>query len=130
MVTYVRAMGVRRVIRCDDGRVTRFRWIGASIAVMAIVAMVTTPAAHVGATTPPTTEVPNGGPVATNDLLPENNNLDNCVGTAESANCGSKARADGHTYLVFLALAAGLTFIGWRIARGVRIRDRAHDPAP
>lgn len=130
MVTYVDAMGVRRGIRCDDDRVTRFRWIGASIAAMAIVAMLSTPAAHVEATTPPTTEVPSSSPVATNDLLPANNNLDDCIGTAEPANCGSRGRADGHTYLVFLALAAGLAFIGWRIARGVRIRDRAHDPTP
>ena len=43
---------------------------------------------------------------------------------------GSKARADGHTYLVFLALTAGLAFIGWRIARGVRARDKTHEPVP
>ena len=55
------------------------------------------------ATAPPTTVVSNPVPIATNDLLPQNNNLGNCVGLAESANCGSKARADGHTYLVFLA---------------------------
>lgn len=128
MVTYVSAMGVRRGFQCDDGQVTRFRWIGAAIAAMAFATMVTMPAAHVEATAPPTTEVANTAPVATNDLLPENNNLSDCIGTAEPANCGSRARADGHTYLVFLALAAGLTFIGWRIARGVRTRDRAHDP--
>jgi hypothetical protein len=68
-------------------------------------------------------------PTATNDLLPDANNLNDCVGTAEPANCGSRARADGHTYLVFLALAAGLGFIGWRISRGVRARDRATKPA-
>ena len=65
-----------------------------------------------------------------NDLLPENNDVSNCVGTVESANCGSKARADGHTYLVFLALTLGLAFIGWRIARGVKARDAAHEPSP
>jgi len=92
--------------------------------------MVTMPTEHVAATAPPSTAVPDTGPTATNDLLPENNSLDDCVGTAEPANCGSRARADGHTYLVFLALAAGLTFIGWRIARGIRVRDRAHDPMP
>ena len=75
------------------------------------------PSMHAVATTPPI------APPVTNDLLPDNNDVGNCVGTVESANCGSKARADGHTYLVFLALAAGLTFIGWRIARGVKARD-------
>ena len=84
------------------------------------------PSSIVAATAPPSTEAP----VVTNDLLPQNNDVNNCVGTVESANCGSKARADGHTYLVFLALTLGLAFIGWRIARGVKARDTAHDPAP
>jgi hypothetical protein len=94
------------------------------VAVAAMAAMV--PSSNVTATAPPTTEAP----VVTNDLLPQNNDVTNCVGTVESANCGSKARADGHTYLVFLALTLGLAFIGWRIARGVRARDAAHEPAP
>ena len=85
------------------------------------------PSVHVVATVPP------NAPPVTNDLLPQNNDVGNCVGTVESANCGSKARADGHTYLVFFALAAGLTFIGWRIARGVKARDAVTSgggPAP
>jgi hypothetical protein len=72
-----------------------------------------------------TTTVDASTPLAANDLLPDNNNLTNCVGTVERANCGSKARADGHTYLVFLALALGMGFIGWRITRGIRARDRS-----
>ena len=92
------------------------------------------PSTNVAATAPPTTEAPTEAtteaPIVTNDLLPENNDVTNCVGTVEQANCGSKARADGHTYLVFLALTLGLAFIGWRIARGVKTRDAAHDPAP
>jgi len=91
------------------------------------------PAGHVAASAPPTTTPPSpstteSGPVATNDLLPEKNDLGNCVGTLESANCGSRARADGHTYLVFLALVAGLVFIGWRISKGVRAREAASRP--
>jgi hypothetical protein len=99
--------------------------------IVALVIVATTvlvlPAATVGASPPPTTP-PTAGPVVTNDLLPENNNVTNCIGTAEPGNCGSKARADGHTYLVFLALVVGLGFIGWRIARGVKARDAAHNP--
>ena len=99
---------------------------------LAVIAMA--PSAHATAnapqTVPPTTQAPGTEPLATNDLLPQQNDLGNCVGTVESANCGSRARADGHTYLVFLALAAGLTFIGWRIARGVRARDNARSQAP
>ncbi|MGZ4766663.1 MAG: hypothetical protein ACXVH5_10190, partial [Ilumatobacteraceae bacterium] len=98
----------------------------AAVAVAAVaIASAAGPSVSAAATAPPTTIVSNAGPIATNDLLPDNNNLGNCVGLAESANCGSKARADGHTYLVVLALAAGLTFIGWRVGRGIRARDRA-----
>jgi hypothetical protein len=93
--------------------------------VLAIALIAAGPALHASATTPPTTP-----PVVTNDLLPENNDVNNCVGTVEQANCGSKARADGHTYLVFLALALGMGFIGWRIARGVKARDQANQAAP
>ncbi|MEP7115077.1 MAG: hypothetical protein ABI862_17570 [Ilumatobacteraceae bacterium] len=93
---------------------------------MAIALMAATPSPSAVATAPPATTSTDSAPPVTNDLLPENNDVTNCIGTVESANCGSKARADGHTYLVFLALAAGLTFIGWRIARGVRARDSAH----
>jgi hypothetical protein len=94
------------------------------ICVVGLLLTAMAPSMHAVATTPPI------APPVTNDLLPENNSLDNCVGTAERANCGSRNRADGHTYLVFLALAAGLGFIGWRIARGVRARDNAHEPTP
>jgi hypothetical protein len=89
----------------------------------------TLPSAHIQATAPPDTVVADNAPLATNDLLPDQNNLGDCVGTNEPGNCGSKARADGHTYLVFLALAAGLGFIGWRVGRGVKARDRASKPA-
>ena len=103
--------------RCDDDRVTRL-W---RICALAIVLFAAGPTLHASATTPPT--IP---PVVSNDLLPEKNDINNCIGTVEQANCGSKARADGHTYLVFLALTVGMTFIGWRIARSVKARDQAH----
>jgi hypothetical protein len=92
------------------------------LCVLAIALMAMAPAVHATASTPPPAPPPT---TVFNDLLPENNPVSNCVGTAEQANCGSKARADGHTYLVFLALTGGLTFIGWRIARGVRAGDAA-----
>jgi hypothetical protein len=64
--------------------------------VLALVLIAAGPTLHASATTPPTTP-----PVVTNDLFPDNNDVTNCVGTVQQANCGSKARADGHTYLVF-----------------------------
>src|SRR6185295_10289344 len=97
-----------------------------TITVMAAT-VVTIPSTRIGATAPSTTESTSppstvqpssGDPIANNDLLPDSNDVTNCIGTAEQANCGSRARADGHTYLVFLALTLGLAFIGWRIARG------------
>jgi hypothetical protein len=94
------------------------------ICVVALLLTTASPSSHAVATEPPT------APPVTNDLLPENNDVTNCIGTAEQAGCGSKARADGHTYLVFLALTGGLVFIGWRIARGVRARDKARDTVP
>jgi hypothetical protein len=116
--------GARRAGRCDDDGVTTL-W---RTCVLAIALMAAIPTTHVVATAPPPTTPAETGPPVTNDLLPENNDVTNCIGTVEQANCGSKARADGHTYLVFLALAAGLTFIGWRIARGIRARDATHKP--
>ena len=107
--------------RCDDGPVTRL-W---RICAVALLALATAPALHADATVPPTNP-----PVVTNDLLPQNNDVTNCIGTVEQPNCGSKARADGHTYLVFLALTLGLVFIGWRVARGIKARDASHDRAP
>jgi hypothetical protein len=109
----------RRGARCDDDPVTKL-W---RICLVGLLLTAMAPSMHVDATAPATP--PPSAPPVTNDLLPENNDVTNCVGTVEQANCGSKARADGHTYLVFLALAAGLTFIGWRIARGVKARDAA-----
>ena len=71
-----------------------------------------------------------GRTVVTNDLLPENNDVTNCIGTVEPANCGSKARADGHTYLVFLALIAGLAFIGGASLAACAPRDNANKSVP
>jgi hypothetical protein len=102
-----------------------WRILIAAIAVMTMGAAA--PAALAQATVPPTTTgTTTEAPPSTNDLIPDNNDVTNCIGTVEQANCGSKARADGHTYLVFAALAVGMAFIGWRIARGVRARDAAH----
>ncbi|MEP7203078.1 MAG: hypothetical protein ABI894_10735 [Ilumatobacteraceae bacterium] len=109
-----------------------WRVLAVGIALMAVMALgaIAAPAPRIAATaaTVPATTV--DAPPVTNDLIPTNNDATNCIGTVEQANCGSKARADGHTYLVFAFLAAGMGFIAWRIARGVRARDAAHQPTP
>jgi hypothetical protein len=101
-----------------------------AVALAMTAAVASAASAHVVMAAPPSTVPTDPAPPATNDLLPENNDVDNCVGTLESANCGSRARADGHTYLVFAALVGGLGFIGWRIGRSVRARDRAGNAGP
>jgi hypothetical protein len=122
IAAYIAGDVSQRRARCDDGGVTKL-W---RICVVTIALMATAPAVHAAASTPP----PAPPTTVFNDLLPDNNSVSNCVGTVEQANCGSKARADGHTYLVFLALAAGLSFIGWRIARGVKAGDAARESTP
>ncbi len=115
---------------CDDDPVRRLGLIVLAITAVGTVMTTTTTRASAPPTTASTGAPSTQEPTATNDLLPDNNDLTNCVGTVERANCGSRARADGHTYLVFLALTLGLAFIGWRIARGVRARDNAHQSSP
>ena len=113
---------------CDDGCVKRWSRLLVAVIAVALVAIPGRVAASGSASSsvpPPTT--PGSGPVASNDLLP--NDVNSCVGTVERANCGSRARADGHTYLVFAFLTAGLAFIAWRISRGVRARDTARGTA-
>lgn len=70
------------------------------------------------------------GPTGTGDdanpFLPERD-LGDCIGTVQRPGCGSDARGGWRQYLVMLVLVAGVAFIGWRIARGVRARDRALD---
>ncbi len=70
--------------------------------------------------TPPSEPAP---PVS-NDFIPKDQNLSDCVGTLERAGCGSSNKGGYHFYLVMLALAGGLTVIGWRITRSVKSRDR------
>ncbi len=64
-----------------------------------------------------------GTGLATNDFIPDAENVSSCVGTNEGPNCGSKSKGGYHLYLVFAALAGGVGFIGWRVSRGIRARD-------
>lgn len=76
----------------------------------------------------PTTSQP---PVVTdNEFLPENRDITDCVSAVPKPGCGSKARGGWRQGLVALALLAGLCFIGWRIAKGVRRPARSHPGTP
>jgi hypothetical protein len=67
------------------------------------------------------------GEAAGNEFLPEDKNLSDCVGLVERPGCGSDARGGWPMVLAFAVMASGLTFIGWRIVRGLR---RAGAPPP
>ena len=60
---------------------------------------------------------------ANNDFIPENQNLSDCIGALERPNCGSDAKGGWRQYLVLGVLGAGIAFIGWRIAVGIKARD-------
>jgi len=64
-----------------------------------------------------------GDGMADNDFLPEGEQLSACVGAVERPNCGSSAKGGWRQYLVLGVLLLGLTFIGWRIRKGVKARD-------
>jgi len=64
----------------------------------------------------------------TNDLIPVDRNLEDCVGLLPRPNCGAERKADAHMYLAFAVLMLGMAFIGWRIVVGVRKRDREAQP--
>jgi hypothetical protein len=60
-------------------------------------------------------------PVPTvSEFYPEDNNLSDCLGLVERPGCGSEARGGWRQTAVFVALAAGMAFIFWRISVGVR----------
>jgi hypothetical protein len=80
--------------------------------------------AAVAQTTP--TEPP---PVTENPFLPENENVTDCLSTLPQPSCGSQNRGGWIQWTVFGVVVLGLAFIGWRVARAVRARDRASDPA-
>ena len=63
--------------------------------------------------------------VADNPFIPENRNLGDCVSSLPRPDCGSDARGGPLQYATFAVLLSGVGFIGWRIARGVRQKDRA-----
>ena len=64
-------------------------------------------------------------PIATNDFIPENANIGDCVSSLPRPGCGSESRSDTGQLLTFGVLLAGTVFIAWRIVRSVRQRESA-----
>ncbi len=48
-----------------------------------------------------------------------------CIGAVERPNCGSESKGGWRLYLTLGVLIAGMSFIGWRVVRGVRANDSA-----
>ena len=74
-----------------------------------------------------TTTVPAGATPTSIDtsFYPEGNvNLSDCLGSLERPGCGSKARGGWRMGLTFAILAVALVFIGWRLVRAWKRRDR------
>jgi len=59
-------------------------------------------------------------PITVSDFYPEDSNLSDCLGLVERPGCGSEARGGWRQTMVFVALAAGMAVIFWRISVGVR----------
>lgn len=83
-------------------------------------------AAPLLASVPPVTADP--ASIGTNPFIPEDANIGDCVSSVPRPQCGSDQQGGWHQYLTMLVLLLGTVFIGWRIARGVRSRDRSMTP--
>ena len=69
---------------------------------------------------PPTPPPATPRPVATNDFLPEDRGLSDCISAIPKPGCGSEARGGWRQTLVLVTILAGLTLIVWRIVVGAR----------
>jgi hypothetical protein len=58
-------------------------------------------------------------------LLPKREDVADCYSSLPPPDCGSEARGGTGQFYAFGAMMLGMVFVGWRIARGVRRRDRA-----
>jgi hypothetical protein len=138
-----RAGGHHRIVRADATGVTernrgtgRLQWHDGAVRIrVALVALVLSfgfggphlAAATTDTTSPsPVTETPatDAPPATDNEFIPENVNIGDCLSSMPRPNCGSKNRTGTGTLLTFGVLMAGTAFIGWRISRSVRARDR------
>ena len=71
---------------------------------------------------------PTPPPSTFNVFYPEERPITDCLNNSiPLPNCGSEARGGWEQTTIFVALLAGLGFIGWRISRIVRGNRRALD---
>ncbi|HEX6658427.1 MAG TPA: hypothetical protein VF065_10120 [Ilumatobacter sp.] len=82
---------------------------------------------------PPTEAPPSTVPDPTiNEFIPEERAISDCISAVPKPGCGSESRSDWHQWLVFIALAGGMAFVGWRVVAGLRKQrtepDRSQAP--
>ena len=77
------------------------------------------------ASAPPDTAPPASTPFVSGSL-----DLGRCLSALPPPECDTERKGDWHVYLVMGVLIAGLAFIGWRVGRAIRARDRELDPGP
>jgi len=83
---------------------------------------------HGGVTQAPPATDPADPPATANPFLPDNENPTECLSSLPRPDCGSEERGGVIQLVTFAILMLGMAFIGWRIALGVRRRDRAMSP--
>ncbi len=106
--------GARRAIVCDDGTVRRFLL---TITTAFLVAVGPTPVdAAAPGTEPPIT-------------IAAGRSITECISANPKPGCTTQREADGHQLAVLGVMGGGLAFVGWRVTRGIRRRDRAVNPA-
>ncbi len=94
------------------------RWLLALLAVLALGTSIPTTVSATAPTTPPTE------PQIT---LAGGKSLTECISANPKPGCTTRRETDGHQVAVLAVLAAGITFVGWRISRGVRRNRRQVD---
>ena len=115
---------MRRLTQGMHGRAPAALVVGLVLGLLALLGPTAGPASasvSSGSTTATSSTVdPAPPPVTVSDFYPEDANLSDCLGFVERPGCGSEARGGRGQTLVFVALAAGLALVFWRVAVGVR----------
>jgi hypothetical protein len=65
-----------------------------------------------------------------NPFIPADQNLSTCVSSLPRPGCGTDAQGGWRQAITFGVLMLGMAFIGWRVFRSVRRRDRGSSSAP
>jgi hypothetical protein len=68
---------------------------------------------------------PESSPPTTSGFMTGTVDIGSCVSALPQPECDTEHKGDWHFYVTVGVLTAGLTFIGWRVVRGIKARERA-----